>query len=210
MARPFRRANTLALAVLGLLRERDMHPYEMAATLRERHQVGSVKLSYGTLYTVVDSLRGHGLVEAVGAGRAGNRPERTTYRLTGAGRAELHDWLRELVAVPVKEYPRFEAGIALVGLVPPEEAVELAGRRVAALDAQVAALEEVKVSLAGVGLPQLAWIELEYRSAMLRAERDWVSWFAGAAREGSLGGMDFWRDVHSGAASGDLRDAPPA
>ena len=27
-------ANTLALAVLGLLQERPMHPYEMAATMR--------------------------------------------------------------------------------------------------------------------------------------------------------------------------------
>jgi DNA-binding PadR family transcriptional regulator len=30
--------NPLALAVLALLFERPMHPYEMAATLRQRHK----------------------------------------------------------------------------------------------------------------------------------------------------------------------------
>ena len=38
-------ANTLALAVLGLLQERPMHPYEMAATLRERHKDSSFKIN---------------------------------------------------------------------------------------------------------------------------------------------------------------------
>ena len=33
----FKRTNPLALAVLALLSERPMHPYEMAQTMRERH-----------------------------------------------------------------------------------------------------------------------------------------------------------------------------
>ena len=52
--RPF--SNPLALALLVLLYERPMHPYEMAATLRERRKESSIKLNYGSLYTVVDNL----------------------------------------------------------------------------------------------------------------------------------------------------------
>ncbi|CCH31561.1 PadR family transcriptional regulator [Actinosynnema sp. NPDC047251] len=210
MPKPYRRTNPLALAVLGLLRERDMHPYEMASTLRERHQEGSVKLTYGSLYTVVDSLRAHGFLEAGAATREGNRPERTVYRLTDTGRAELHDWLRDLIAVPVKEYPRFEAGVALIGLLPPDEAIALCERRAATLDDQVTALDTVKADLAAMGLPQLAWIELDHRQAMLRAERDWTRWFADSARAGTLGGHEFWHDLHRGDATGDLRDTPAA
>src|SRR5215813_5672818 len=99
---PGRRAvsNPLALAVLACLFERPMHPYEMATTLRERGKEHSIKLNYGSLYTVVDNLAKHGLIEAVEARREGRRPERTVYRLTSAGGEELDDWMAELLAVP--------------------------------------------------------------------------------------------------------------
>ncbi len=209
MTKPYRRTNPLALAVLGLLWERDMHPYEMASTLRERHQEGSVKLTYGSLYTVVDTLRSHRFIDAAGATRAGNRPERTVYRLTVTGRTELHDWLRDLIAVPAKEYPRFEAGIALVGLLPPDEAVTLCDRRAATLDEHIAALDTVQADLKALGLPRLAWIELDYRQDMLRAERDWVRRFAEQARDGTLDGHDLWHDLHLGHATGHLRETRP-
>src|SRR5687768_8827705 len=109
----FKRTNPLALAVLALLSERPMHPYEMAQTMRERHQEEVIKLNYGSLYTVVESLQRHELIAASATQRAGNRPERTVYSVTDAGTAELHDWLRELIAVPAQEYRRFEAGISM-------------------------------------------------------------------------------------------------
>lgn len=192
----FRRTNPLALAMLALLSERPMHPYEMAQTMRERHQEEVIKLNYGSLYTVVDSLRRHELITASAVQKAGNRPERTVYSLTEAGTAELHDWLRELIAVPAREYPRFEAGISLVGLLPPADALALVRRREAAVAEQLTALAVLLEKLAGMGLPQLAWIELDYRMAMLRAERTWLSWFAAATADGTVGGYDSWEDRH--------------
>ena len=105
-------SNPLALAVLGCLTEKPMHPYEISTTLRTRGKEQSIKLNYGSLYTVVNNLARHGLIEAMGAGREGRRPERTVYQITEAGRKELGDWMTELVAVPVKEYPQFEAALA--------------------------------------------------------------------------------------------------
>ncbi|MDX8055000.1 PadR family transcriptional regulator [Lentzea sp. BCCO 10_0798] len=192
----FKRTNPLALAVLALLSERPMHPYEMAQTMRERHQEEVIKLNYGSLYTVVESLHKHELITASAVQKAGNRPERTVYAVTGAGTAELHDWLRELIAVPAKEYPRFEAGISLVGLLPPADALQLVHQREAAVGEQLTALAVLLEKLAGMGLPQLAWIELDYRMAVLRAERAWLSWFATATREGTVGGYDDWEDRH--------------
>ncbi|MEV6714421.1 PadR family transcriptional regulator [Lentzea sp. NPDC051208] len=192
----FKRTNPLALAVLALLSERPMHPYEMAQTMRERHQEEVIKLNYGSLYTVVESLRKHELITASAVQKAGNRPERTVYAVTGAGTAELHDWLRELIAVPAREYPRFEAGISLVGLLPPADALRLVRQREAAVGEQLTALAVLLEKLAGMGLPQLAWIELDYRMAVLRAERAWLSWFATATREGTVGGYDDWEDRH--------------
>ena len=64
-------SNPLALAVLASLHERPMHPYEMASTMRERGKEQSIKLNYGSLYTVVDSLAKNGLIEAMAARREG-------------------------------------------------------------------------------------------------------------------------------------------
>ena len=192
----FKRTNPLALAVLALLSERPMHPYEMAQTMRERHQEEVIKLNYGSLYTVVESLRNHELITASATQKAGNRPERTVYAVTEAGTRELHDWLRELIAVPAKEYPRFEAGISLVGLLPPDDALTVVEQRERAVGEQLAALAVLLERLAGMGLPQLAWIELDYRMAMLRAERTWLTWFATATRDGTVGGYSAWEDRH--------------
>ena len=70
MAKKTRLANPLALAVLALLFERPMHPYEMAATMKERHKEDSIKLRYGSLYTVIDLLLARGLIAAKEISRA--------------------------------------------------------------------------------------------------------------------------------------------
>ena len=63
-------SNPLALAVLSCLNERPMHPYEISTTLRNRGKEQSIKLNYGSLYAVVESLQKHGLI------RRARRPAR--------------------------------------------------------------------------------------------------------------------------------------
>ena len=108
-----RLSNPLALAVLTLPHERPMHPYEMSTTLRERRKEESIKLNYGSLYAIVAGLEKHGLVEVREVMREGNRPERTVYGITEAGKAEMIGWLTDLVSIPAKEFPQFEAALSL-------------------------------------------------------------------------------------------------
>ena len=51
--------------------ERPMHPYEISTTLRTRGKESSIKLNFGSLYSVVESLAKHGLIEAQGTVRDG-------------------------------------------------------------------------------------------------------------------------------------------
>src|SRR5438045_3608049 len=95
-------ANPLALAVLSCLAERPMHPYEISTTLRERGKEQSIKLNYGSLYSVVEALQRHGLIVAQESTREGRRPERTVYAITVAGRDEFEDWLAELLSTPTR------------------------------------------------------------------------------------------------------------
>ena len=158
-------SNPLALAVLACLFERPMHPYEMATTMRERGKDQSIKLNYGSLYTVVEALQQHGLIVAQETEREGRRPERTVYRLTDAGRMELVDWVSELLSVPAKEYTSFEAGLSLAGVLPPED---------------VAALLRQRCNCARNG-------DRAERSVMQLVERAWVERASSSSRASTAG-----------------------
>ncbi|HEX6673679.1 MAG TPA: helix-turn-helix transcriptional regulator [Actinomycetes bacterium] len=168
-------ANPLALAVLGVLLERPMHPYEIGFTLRHRHKEDSIKLNYGSLYTVVDALQREGMIRAKETVREGRRPERTVYALTDAGRDEFYDWLRELLRAPVKEFPQFLAGLAQIPALLPPDAAAVLEERAVRLEAQIQERRSLWETLLRENrLPRAVLIEDEYQLAMLRAELDWV------------------------------------
>src|SRR5690348_9576228 len=118
-------SNLLALAVLSLLTERPMHPYEMSAVMRQRALSDVIKLSQSSLYSIIEALQREGWIVPLETQREGRYPERTVYQATEAGRAELLDWLRVLIRQPVTEYMQFTAGLAFLGHLPPTEVVAL-------------------------------------------------------------------------------------
>src|SRR5215469_14051027 len=115
MAKRRKVGNLLALALLSLLAEQPMYPYEMAQTLKLRGKDTTIKINWGSLYTVVQNLEKHGLIEVDSTEREGRQPERTTYRMTEAGKAELTDWMRELLSVPGAETSGFAAALSEAG-----------------------------------------------------------------------------------------------
>src|SRR6202007_1937220 len=117
-----------------------MHPYEMGVILKHRHKEESIKLRYGSLYTVIDLLLRRGFIAAREPERDGKRPERTVYDITAAGRDELHSWMTDLISDPVKEYPQFEAALCLLPVLPPDEALVLLRQRVERIAGKVGAL----------------------------------------------------------------------
>ena len=194
MAKRRRVGNLLALAVLSALVERAMHPYEMATVLRERGKDRDMPIKWGSLYTVVQNLEKHGLVRATGSARDGGRPERTVYELTADGRAELADWVRELVSTPEPELPRFKAGLSVLPILPPAEVITLLRRRVDALEAQVAA--DQAALAAEPDLPRVFLIEAEYDLALRAAEIAWVHSLLDELTAGTLSGQALWQAWH--------------
>jgi DNA-binding PadR family transcriptional regulator len=190
-------ANPLALAVLAGLEERAMHPYEMATTMRARHKDESIKLNFGSLYTVVEALQRHGLIEAQETEREGKRPERTVYRITAAGSAELLDWLSELISVPTKEYLRFEAGLSLLPVLSPTQAVELLEIRCQTLEVDLAQRRTVGGMIAEQGVPRLFTVELEYMTALVETELEWTRTLIGEVKSGSFESIELWQGFHA-------------
>jgi DNA-binding PadR family transcriptional regulator len=170
-----------------------MHPYEMSTTLRQRRKETSIKLNYGSLYSVVESLQRHKLIEATETIRQGRRPERTIYAITDAGRREFVDWLSELLRAPVKEYTQFEAGLTLLPGLPPEDVSDLLDERIGLLTAELHAGRSMLDLARKAKLPRLFWLEAEYSLMLREAELRYVTELAQQIRDGSLDGLDLWR-----------------
>jgi DNA-binding PadR family transcriptional regulator len=208
--------NPLALAVLALCFERPMHPYEMAATLKRRQKHESIKLRYGSLYTVIELMTSRGLIRSKETSRGGKRPERTVYALTPAGRDLLRSWMRHLLAEPAKEFPQFEAALCLLPVLPPDEAVALLRDRRSRLQeklmqmraelqdilgktfAEVAgADEELPAPLLGLKFPAILVVENEYRLTLVKAELDFVTELVRRITEQGWGPTSLWRDMQA-------------
>lgn len=171
---PRRTLTPIALAAMELLHQRPMHPYELHQTMRDRATDRLVKLTAGTLYHAIDRLAADGLIEVVETGRAGRRPERTTYRLTEAGRDALGERVRELVAEPATEYPHYPVAISLVHTLARADAMTALRRRTIALEARIAADGVIARRLTEDGLNPLFWADLDYEIHLREAELAWT------------------------------------
>ena len=186
MTDPVPDVSPLALSILELLDERAMHPYELAATMRERHHDEFIRLNFGTLYHTVEVLERNGLIVSVEREKEGRRPERTIYQLTEAGRQLLVQVVSELVARPKREYPQFAAGLMFMHHLDAGHAAQLLGERIVALDASIEKLTRILGDLHAGGVRRLALIELEHKIAMLEAEGSWVRKLEREITEGKL------------------------
>jgi len=188
-------SNPLALAVLALLFERPMHPYEMGVILKQRHKEESIKLRYGSLYTVIELLLRRAFIVARETARDGRRPERTVYEITPAGRDELRAWMTDLVAEPVKEYPQFEAALCLLPVLPPDEALALLRARAERIAQNMAALTQHVEAIGELNFPPLFLVETEYRLALMKAEQHFVAELVRRIESG-WGPLELWRGFH--------------
>ncbi len=185
-------SNTLALAVLGLLQERSMHPYEMAATLRERHKDSSFKVNSGTLYDTVEALVRHGWIDSVETAREGRRPERTVYAPTELGQGEFIRWIDELIRTPITEYPKFMAAVSYLGALGPDGAADALTERAGHLDKRIEQTKAVLADTVGSGaVPRLFMIEVECALHAWEAELIWTRKTITEIRENTL----FWPQV---------------
>lgn len=189
-------ANLLALAVLAALRVRPMHPYELGVTLREWGKDDDMEIKWGSLYTVVGNLAKNGLIEAAESIRDGARPERTVYRITPAGHGELLDWVRELVGTPVRDRPLLVAGLSVLTVLPPDEAIALLAHRLAAVEAELTTARD-RLRAAARDVPRIFLIETEYGLALREAEVGWLAGLLDELRSGRFPGLADWASWHA-------------
>lgn len=168
------RLRPIGVMILTLLRERDMHPYEMLQLLRERREERLIRIQQGTFYHQVSALQRDGLIEPVSVERQGNRPERTTYAITGAGDAAVLAWLS--AELPrVGDAVSFRVALAEAHNLDRDHARELLGVRLDGLREAHAVLRAHLDAAAERGVQRQFLIEHERELLLMAADAEWTS-----------------------------------
>lgn len=173
------------IAVLALLRESPMHPYQMQRLLHLRHKDELLALKRGSLYHAIHRLERSGLIAVEKTGRDGKRPERTSYRITPAGSNEFLRALRQMVAAPQREPSACMAAMSFLVHLDPEEARRQLAERARNLQVEIAQLND-RLADASDHVARINLIEGEYLLAMLKAEHVWIKKLEKEIRDGKL------------------------
>ncbi|GLF99531.1 PadR family transcriptional regulator [Streptomyces yaizuensis] len=178
--------NPIVTAVLGLLLEQSSHPHQMLSELRERSANHAAVIHRGTLYNTVAALAEAGWVASQGRQRSGNRPERTVYALTQAGRDELVRRLDAQIRDPRREFSHFLGAVTYLGALGPAGAEEALTERARRLRRRTAADGERLAEALVAGVPRLHVIEADYALSLARAETAWIDSVIEDIRSGAL------------------------
>ncbi|GAA1936521.1 PadR family transcriptional regulator [Kitasatospora viridis] len=178
--------NPIVLAVLGLLLEQPAHPYQMLAELHGRSAHHAAAVTRGTLYNTVAAMAEAGWLADQGQQRSGNRPERTVYSLTEAGRAELVRRLDQQIRTPEREFSQFLGAVAYLGALGKSGALTALAERTDRLAERTAEDERRLAEVLASGMPRLFMIEAEYAIAQARSELAWLHELAEQVADGRL------------------------
>jgi DNA-binding PadR family transcriptional regulator len=125
----------IELAILGLLKERPMHGYQLNRELSE--QLGGLsRVSYGSLYPSLRRLERQGAITSE-PGTTGAR-RKTVYAITPEGERHFLELLEETPQENQTEDARFRVRLAFFRYLPPETRVRLLERRRQALETRLA------------------------------------------------------------------------
>jgi DNA-binding PadR family transcriptional regulator len=175
-----------ALLVLGLLHERDMHPYQAYQTLKQRRDDRLASVTPGSVYRAMDRLAADGLVEVVGTDRDGNRPERTTYRLADEGRAAFAARTALLLGESRREHPCFPLALSQAHAIDRDTAVGALRARRGALADELAAHVRRYDEVRGHGLPRRLVLDVEYDTRRIESELAWLDALIADVEAGAL------------------------
>jgi DNA-binding PadR family transcriptional regulator len=137
----------LELAILGLLKERSMHGYQLSKRLTDSLG-GFWRVSYGSLYPSLKRLERQGAVEQIFDSQEVGR-RKNVYRITESGERLFQELLEEAGAESSGEDNRFRVRLAFFKYLSPETRIRLLERRRAFLEERLSTIQASLASTSG-------------------------------------------------------------
>lgn len=121
---------SMKLVILGLLLEKDRHPYEIMLVMRERSYDRMMKLQMGSLYYGIDKLAQDGHIEALETIRSSDRPDKTVYRITVKGKTLFEQLIVQQIKKNDQVYHPLYMALALSRHIDPGKVEKLLAERI--------------------------------------------------------------------------------
>lgn len=172
------------LVILGLLRERPLYGYELKQII-EDHMGDWTDIAFGSIYYALGKLEKEQRIRKVGTEQEGNRPSRTVYEITDAGREAFKSLLRE--TWQAVERPTYAIDLALffIHALPSPEVSEYLETRLTHLRAALAHIDEHRRrQLDNPEVPAVARAIFDHSRAHLEAEAAWTQAILDDVRSG--------------------------
>lgn len=167
---------TMDVALLGLLAERPMHPWEITKQVEYREMRTWTDLARSTVYKQLASLEARGLVQT--EDEVASSRVRRVHRITPAGRTALAAGVTRLLTEP--EYPHWGIDIATYNIdaVEPAEAVAALATYAQTLRERADGWRALEVFLREEEkCPPHRWALARRAVALIEGELRWVSEF---------------------------------
>jgi DNA-binding PadR family transcriptional regulator len=187
----------LELAVLGLLKERPMHGYQLSRELGD--SLGGLwRVSYGSLYPTLRRLERDGAIESEAGDERGARRKKV-YRITAAGEQSFLAMLQESPHDTQSEDARFRMRLAFFRYLPPETRIRLLERRRQALRERLSTIAE-SVRTGRGGTDDYGRALVEHNRNVIESDITWLEQLIAAERTRSAptGGLKRRREALRG------------
>ena len=161
-------------AMLGFLMEGPCHGYDLHKRLTDPEGIGmiwGVKIS--NMYAQLDKLARKGLISGV-VQASDQRPARTEYSLTPAGKAEFERWLFKVVEHPRDFRHEFMARIFFVSRFHPEKLVQLVDLQLVVCEHWLSNTIDREKALSVPG--DFSNLTLHFRVSQIQSMVDWLIW----------------------------------
>lgn len=162
---------TIEMALLGFVRQRPMHPYELFQQVQACDGLGCIwRIKQSHLYAVLDRLEAEGYLSCHLEGQ-GSRPPRKILSLTEQGEAIFTEWLTTPVAHGRDIRLEFLAKYYFARREGPSVATQLLARQIVCCRDWLA---EYEAKSKGLPADSFEQVVLQYRMGQLQAVLVWL------------------------------------
>jgi DNA-binding PadR family transcriptional regulator len=177
---------SVRLVILGILQQRPLHGYEIKQIITQ-HMDDWTSIAFGSIYFALNKLSDERLIEKVAVEKSGNRPSRSVYQITDAGKAEFTTLLRQLWAEPERHYYSFDIALFFISALPADCVRRYLAERIAHLEGSLEFLGRHKKEHRHIKeVPKIAFAIMDHSIAHLKAEVKWLRDIARKIEAGEL------------------------
>src|SRR5262245_57954800 len=178
-------STTTRLLVLGVVRIfQPVHGYDVRRELMSWHVHEWASVAPGSIYNQLKSLTRDGALDVVGTDQVGNRPERTTYRLTARGEREFSELLHDTWWSVRMPFDPLAAGVALISFMKRSEAIAALEARIDQIHGQLQHSEKMIAAIDDVETPAHVRELMRLLNARVASEVAWAKALLPRLRDG--------------------------